>query len=220
MYSIILFDLDGTLTDPKEGITKCVQYALRHFGIEEVNLDNLTRFIGPPLQQSFREYYGFDEEISKQAIEKYRERFSTVGVFENLVYDGIKDMLNQLCQMDKVLAVATSKPQVYAERILTKYDLKQYFKVVVGSELDGTRSNKADVIEEVFRQLKITEKEKMETVMVGDRKHDILGAKACGIDSVGVEFGYAEENELSEAGAKYIVHSVNELRICLSERGR
>ena len=212
MYNIILFDLDGTLTDPKEGITKSVQYALSHFAIEEVDLNNLTRFIGPPLKQSFMEYYGFDEDTCLRAIEKYRERFSTVGIFENGVYDGIKDMLNQLTQMGKLLAVATSKPQVYAERILEKYDLKQYFKVIVGSELDGTRSNKADVIEEVFKQLKITSQEKIETIMVGDRKHDILGAKACGIHSIGVEFGYAEVNELNLSGAEYIVDSVDELK--------
>lgn len=123
MYNTILFDLDGTLTDPKEGITKCVQYALSHFGVEEADLEQLTKFIGPPLQYSFMTYYGFDEEKAQKAIEKYRERFSTVGIFENGVYEGIKDMLNELKKIGKVLAVATSKPQVYAEKILEKYDL-------------------------------------------------------------------------------------------------
>lgn len=212
MYSIILFDLDGTLIDPKEGITKSVQYALTHFGIEEPDLNHLTRFIGPPLKQSFMTYYNFDETTSQIAIEKYRERFSTIGIFENNVYRGIQDMLSELQQMGKILAVATSKPQVYAEKILEKYDLQQYFQVVIGSELDGTRSNKADVIEEVFKRLNVTPETKKETIMVGDRKHDILGAKACGIHSIGVEFGYAEVNELNIAGADFIVSSVNELK--------
>lgn len=212
MYNTILFDLDGTLTDPKEGITRCVQYALKSFGIEEPDINNLTRFIGPPLKDSFMEYYGFDEDKSKVAIEKYRERFSTVGVFENGVYDGIKDMLEELRKMGKILAIATSKPEIYAEKILEKYELRSYFKVVVGSELDGTRSNKADVIQEVFKQLRLTEEEKLGTIMVGDRKHDIAGAKACGIHSIGVRFGYAEEDELRLAGAEYIVENVNQLK--------
>jgi phosphoglycolate phosphatase len=212
MYNIILFDLDGTLTNPKEGITKCVQYALKHFGIDEPDLDKLTCFIGPPLLKAFREYYGFDEDKSRMAVEKYRERFATVGLFENGVYEGIEDLLQQLIKQGKVLAVATSKPWIYTEQILEKYNLRKYFKVVVGSELDGTRTIKGEVIQEVFNQLNLTEAEKSTTIMVGDRKHDIIGAKVCGIDSIGVKFGYSEKSELKLARAEYIVESVEELR--------
>ena len=212
MYQSILFDLDGTLTDPKEGITKCVQYALKHFNIEENDLNHLTCFIGPPLQHSFMTFYGLDEAQAKVAVAKYRERFSTIGLFENGVYKGIKEMLEALRKQGKKLAVATSKPYIYAEKILENYHLKQYFEVIVGSELDGTRSNKAEVIQEVFKQLKLNEEDKYETIMVGDRKQDILGAKACHIHSIGVKFGYAEEGELELAGADYIVNNVMNLQ--------
>ncbi|MGL4798815.1 MAG: HAD family hydrolase [Cellulosilyticaceae bacterium] len=210
MYNTILFDLDGTLTDPKEGITKSVQHALKAFGVE-AELDDLLCFIGPPLQWSFEEYYGFDEEKAKLAIEKYRERFREVGMFENEVYEGIEEMLKTLAKEGKTLAVATSKPEVFAVQILEHFGLAKYFKVIVGSELDGTRVNKKDVIEEVFVRLQLTEEEKVHILMIGDRKHDIIGAKACGIDSIGVRFGYGEGNELEEAGATYIVETVGEL---------
>ncbi|MGL4737589.1 MAG: HAD family hydrolase [Cellulosilyticaceae bacterium] len=215
MYSVILFDLDGTLTDPKEGITKCVQHALKHFDIHEPDLDHLVRFIGPPLQQAFISYYGFDTTQADQAIVKFRERFSTIGLFENGVYDGIPELLQQLCQSGKTLAVATSKPQIFAEKILEKYELSHYFKVVVGSELDGTRTLKADVIQAVFAQLGLTEDDKASTIMVGDRKHDIVGAKAYGIPSIGVTFGYAEEGELAQAGADYVLDTIDELKALL-----
>ena len=142
MYQTILFDLDGTLTDPKEGITKCVQYALKHFGIEENDLDKLTPFIGPPLVYSFMTYYGLDEDQAQGAISKYRERFSTVGLFENGIYEGVKELLEILKVEGKTVALATSKPHVFAERILEHYGIKAYFDVIVGSELDGTRSHK------------------------------------------------------------------------------
>ena len=185
--------------------------------IDEPDLDKLTCFIGPPLLNAFMEYYGFDENKSIVAIEKYRERFAKVGLFENGVYDGIEDLLKQLKNKGKVLAVATSKPGIYTERILEKYNIRKYFKVVVGSELDGTRSNKGEVIQEVFKQLYLTEDEKTRAIMVGDRKHDILGAKDCGIHSIGVEFGFAEKDELKLAGADYIVDNVEELRRFLLE---
>lgn len=216
MYEFILFDLDGTLTDPKEGITKSVQYALKHFGIEE-DAENLLRFIGPPLQQSFMEYYDFDEEKANLAIAKYRERFSKVGVFENGVYEGVEELLKALKENGKIVAVATSKPEVFARQIIEHYGLSQYFDVIVGSELDGTRSKKAEVIEEVLRQLGISEEEKLHIIMIGDRKHDIIGAKACNLNSIGVEFGYAEENELRLAGADYVVETVQELRCLLMQ---
>ncbi len=211
MYQIVLFDLDGTLTDPKEGITKSVQYALDYYGIDEPDLNNIVRFIGPPLQESFKVYYEMDEIKSKQAVDKYRERFGTIGLFENRVFEGVRELLETLRAHHKVIALATSKPQVYTDRILEKYDLADCFDVVVGSQLDGTRVIKKEVIEEVFKQLNIEEKDKAQCVMIGDRKHDIIGAKACGIDAIGVRFGYAEPGELEEAGATYIVKTMEEL---------
>lgn len=211
----ILFDLDGTLTDPKDGITRCVDYALRYFGIETADLDTLTNFIGPPLIDSFMEFYGFDEGKAKLAVEKYRERFSAVGVFENRVYPGIPSMLKRLTNAGKTLALATSKPWIFAQRILDKYALAPYFTVVVGSELDGRRNAKAEVITEALAQLKIDENDKSRCIMVGDRRHDILGAKANGLCSLGVRIGYAEDGELEAAGATYIAADVAEMETLL-----
>ena len=220
----VLFDLDGTLTDPKEGITKCVQYALADFGIIEPDLEALTCFIGPPLLQSFREYYGFDEKEAERAVAKYRERFSTIGLFENSVFDGVHEMLEKLREQGKVICLATSKPEVYAKKIIEKYGIYKYFDIIVGSKLDGRRTNKAEVIEEVLRQAAVkTENDaaavhanpvddiREKAIMVGDRHHDIDGAKACRMESVGVRFGYAEEDELEKAGATYVVDTVKEL---------
>ncbi len=217
MYDTLLFDLDGTLTDPKEGITKCVQYALKSFQIDEENRDRLVCFIGPPLHESFRVYYGFDKDQANRAVQKYRERFETIGLYENRVFDGIKEMLQQLEASGKCLAVATSKPEIFAKKILEKYELLTYFKEVVGSEMDGTRTEKSEVIQEVFKRLGLSEEQKQRVLMIGDRKHDILGAKKCGIHSMGVQFGYAEPNELVVAGADYIVNTVEELAIFLSK---
>lgn len=217
MAQYLLFDLDGTLTDPKEGITKCVQHALRQFGIDEPDADRLTCFIGPPLAASFTEFYGFDEQKAALAVEKYRERFRRVGLFENRVFDGIPQMLANLQTQGKTLAVATSKPQVFAERILENYELRRYFTVVVGSELDGRRTDKAEVIEEVCRQLGLDAVKRRDAVMIGDRRHDILGAAACGMRSIGVLFGYAEPGELEAAGAGQIVRSVPALAALLAE---
>lgn len=151
MISYILFDLDGTLTNPKEGITKCVQYALASFGIHEPDLDKLIPFIGPPLLQSFQEFYGFTPEDAVAAVEKYRERFSTIGLYENFPYPGIAPMLQQLQAQGKTLAVASSKPTVFVKQILEKFELSQYFASIEGSNLDGTRTNKKEVISAVLQ---------------------------------------------------------------------
>ncbi len=208
MYKYIFFDLDGTLTDPKEGITNCVKYALEQFGIHETDNSKLMKFIGPPLVYSFREYYGFDEEKALAAVAKYRERFSTVGIFENRVYNGIEDFLQRLVDAGRVLVLATSKPKIFADRIVVKYRLRPYFKLICGSELDGTRNEKNEVIEYAIEKLAIP---RDKILMVGDRKHDIIGAKKCGIASCGVRFGYAEPGELEDAGADHIADDLNEL---------
>lgn len=199
MYRYLLFDLDGTLTDPAEGITKCVQFALRHFGID-VPAESLTAFIGPPLTEQFMAYAGFSRTQAEEAVVWYRKRFSDTGIFENRVLDGIPEMLSALKAAGRVLCVASSKPTVYVERILEKFGLSGYFSVVVGSELDGRRTKKCEVIEEVLAQLGYAG-DRTDVLMIGDREHDILGAKACGIASMGVRFGFAAPGELEAAGA-------------------
>lgn len=211
-FRYILFDLDGTLTDPKEGITKSVQYALAHFGIEEPDLDRLTCFIGPPLVDSFMEFYGFSREQAKAAQVKYRERFAEKGLFENRVLPGIPELLASLKEAGKVVALATSKPEVFAVKILDRYGLLPYFDLTVGCGLDGSLGTKAEVIEEVFRRLQLSPKERSQALMIGDRKHDIAGAQACGIASLGVRLGYAAEGELETAGADYILDTVEDLK--------
>lgn len=215
MFQYILFDLDGTLTDPKVGITSSVQYALRALGIEESSLDKLEPFIGPPLADSFREFYGLSEDQIRTAIAKYRERFDNQGIYENEIYPGMAEMLETLKKGGKKLAIASSKPTQFVERILDYFHIREYFDVIVGSNMDGTRSKKEEVVEEALRQLipsGLSGDEKQSAVaMVGDRRFDIEGAKAHGITSVGVSFGYAPEGELEQAGADCIVDTVDGL---------
>ncbi len=211
MYQYILFDLDGTLTNSKEGITKCVQYALKHFNIIEEDLEKLVPFIGPPLVNSFETFYGMSREDALTATEQYRVRFKDIGLFENYPYEGIDVLLEKLVKSGKTLAVATSKPEIFTHRILEKFDLAKYFTVVAGSEIDGTRNEKSEVIEEAFRRLKLSESDKNNAIMVGDRLHDVIGAKKFGIPVIGVQYGFAEEGELLKNGADYIVNTVEEL---------
>lgn len=213
-FKYLLFDLDGTLTDPKLGISRCLQYALGKLGIEETDLDKFDPFIGPPLQDSFREFYGFDEQKIAEAVAYYRERFSDVGLYENEIYPGMEEMLAHLKQEGKVLAIASSKTTVYVKRILQYFNIELYFDVVVGSEMDGTRTKKEEVVEEALRQLKLIAAEKFDCdtfVMIGDRKFDINAAKTFGIASIGVSYGYPAPGELEQAGADYIVDTVKEL---------
>ena len=205
----ILFDLDGTITDPKIGITKGIQYALNKFDIKVDNLDELCKFIGPPLKDSFREFYGFDEEKIEEAIGYYREYYKEKGIFENYVYDNFEKLLQLLKFKRKTLIVATSKPTVFAEKILEHFNLKKYFDFISGSNLDGTRGNKDEVIKYALEQNNILDLSKV--VMVGDRKYDIIGAKKIGIESVGVLYGYGDRDELEECGADYIAEDVYKL---------
>lgn len=232
-YKYLLFDLDGTLTDPKEGITTSVQYALKAFGIDEPDLDKLEPFIGPPLRESFMKFYNLNEKEAEEAVEKYREWFAPKGIFQNKLYAGIKELLSELKESGKILAVASSKPQVFVEKVLRHFAIYEYFDVIVGSELDGTRDSKEEVVEEALRRLaaaggrkpvpeakeesiKLTGEERRQTAMIGDRKFDVYGGKKHGLTTVGVTFGYAQEGELEEAGADYIVDTVEELRrLCI-----
>lgn len=204
----LLFDLDGTLTDPMMGITKSVQYALKKYGIIEEDLWNLTKFIGPPLMDSFQRYYGFSEEDARQAVLYYREYFAPTGKFENVVYDGIPEMLAALKEAGFTLAVATSKPEVFAKDILEHFDLDGYFDFVGGALLTG-RTDKAEVIAYVLETLGA---KKEDTLMAGDREHDIIGAAKNGLFSVGVLYGYGDRAEHEKAGAGHIVETVEELR--------
>lgn len=208
-YQYVLFDLDGTLTDPKEGITKSVAYALKSYGIQVDDLDSLCKFIGPPLKDSFAKYYGFSEEQSMEAIEKYREYFKPYGVYENKVYEGVENLLSELVKCGKRVILATSKPTVFAKEILEHFHLAEYFTCVVGSELDGTRVKKAEVVAYALEQSGAADKSQV--VMVGDREHDIIGAKENEIDCIGVLYGYGDRAEHEAAGADYIIETVKEL---------
>jgi phosphoglycolate phosphatase len=214
MKKYLLFDLDGTLTDPKEGITKCVQYALADQGIEEPDLEKLTAFIGPPLADSFMSFYNMSAEEADRAIAKYRERFHDIGIFENELYEGIPHMLKQLKAQGLHLAVASSKPEEFVNRILQHFKIASYFEVVVGSNLDGTRTKKEEVVREALSRLSAGSGETLhmeDVYMIGDRKYDVEGAKSLGVECVGVSFGYGSLEELKEAKADYIVKSVPEL---------
>lgn len=213
MYQYILFDLDGTLTDSREGITKSVQYALDQIGIHEPDLTSLEHFIGPPLYDEFIRCYGFSPEVAKNAVAAYRERYNEVGWKENLLFDGIPAVLKALGDAGRKLGVASSKPKVFVERILNLFDIAQYFDVVSGATLDGKVSTKAQVLDCALNGLGVTDK--AQAVLVGDRMHDVEGAKAHGIDCVGVTFGFGGRQELAEAGAAYIVDTMDELQAVL-----
>lgn len=210
----MLFDLDGTLTDPQEGITNSVAYALEQYGIHVEDRSSLNKFIGPPLKDSFMEYYGFAEDRAEEAVWKYREYFNEDGIFENKVYPGIPQMLQRLNDQGKILIVATSKPTVYAKRILERFELSRYFADVQGSEMDGSRTKKEEVISYALEQNQITDN--AQAVMIGDREHDIIGAKKCGLDSIGVLFGYGSREEMDGCGADQIVDTVQMLEDLLS----
>lgn len=211
MYQTLLFDLDGTLTDPAQGITNSFIYALKYFGIEIPSYEKLCTYIGPPLPETFKIEYGFDEEKTKLAVKKYREYFADKGLFENAVYPGIPEVLTELKKRGKNLLVATSKPEEYSIKILEHFNLAKYFDFICGCLMDETRSTKSEVIEYALQQVKISPENKNTVLMIGDRKHDIIGAKQNNIKSCGVLFGYGSEKELKEAGANYLISSPAEL---------
>ena len=209
MYQYILFDLDGTLTDSSEGITKSVQYALDKMGIHEPDLKPLERFIGPPLYDEFRRSYGFDDAEAKQAIDFYRERFGVVGWKENLLYDGIPELLKALTEAGKILSTASSKPAFFIDKIVKYFDIAQFFTVVAGATLDGSIGTKTQVVQQALERLNV--QDRSQAVLIGDRLHDAEGARACGIDCIGVTFGFGSREELESAGANHVVDRVDEL---------
>ena len=215
MSQVILFDLDGTLTESGEGIINCVQYALEKLGKKEEHPENLQCFIGPPLKEQVMKYAGLSEEEGEKAVVYYRERYTTTGIFENRLYPKIPELLELLKINNKILAVASSKPEVYVKQILEHFQIADYFTAIVGSELDGRRTEKAEVIEEALRRMHL-EEERDKVLMVGDRSHDVQGAISCGLQCIGVAYGYGSREELEKAGAVYIADSVEDLGILAS----
>ena len=215
-YEYLFFDLDGTLTDSAEGITNCVEHALNKFGISVNDKSELRRFVGPPLVPAFMEFYGFSESDAKQAVAYYRERFKDVGIFENRVYDGIPALLASLKSKGYKSVVATSKPEQFATRIIDHFGLADCFLLVAGATFDGKISSKQEVIEHAIRSLKI--ENFSDILMIGDRHHDVDGAKSLGIDSLGVLYGYGNREELTEAGATYIAESVSDIEDIITRK--
>jgi phosphoglycolate phosphatase len=205
-FTTLLFDLDGTLTDSQEGLVKCMKYAMEKLGYEMP--DDAQKFLGPPLYQSFAEFLGMNEEQVNEAVKIFRERYSTIGLFENRVYDGIPEMLQRLKDGGMRLMVATSKPRDYAVRILEKFGLLPFFEVVGGAELDGTRNYKHEVIEYVLEKASITDRSSV--LMIGDRKQDVLGAHKTGLKCMGILWGYGSYEELHDAGADFIAKTLKE----------
>jgi phosphoglycolate phosphatase len=195
----ILFDLDGTLTDPREGITRSIAYALERLGMAPPPLDSLTFAIGPPLRASFARLVGTEaRDVVERAVGFYRERFADVGLFENRPYDGIAEVLVQLASSGAQLYVATSKPQVYARRIVDHFALDAHFVAVHGCELDGTREDKRDLIAHLFETHRV---EARDAVMIGDRGADMVAARHHGVHAIGALWGYGTKEELETAGA-------------------
>lgn len=225
MEKTILFDLDGTLTASGIGITKCVQYALEKMGHPENDLKKLEIFIGPPLITQFMEYLNISKEEAEQAVVYYRERYTTVGIFENELYPNVEKMLKTLKDNNYKLAVSSSKPEKFVKQILEHFKIEQYFDEVVGATMSEKRTDKAEVIEETLKRLgriscsnndtNNTAKEKTinteNIIMVGDKKHDILGARQFGIPCVAVSYGYGTMDELTSENPHKIVDTVDEL---------
>ncbi len=210
----IFFDLDGTLTDPAPGITGCIRYAVEELGFTPE--ENLNKYIGPPLRESFRCMLAtMDGELVEEAMRLYRERFARVGLFENALYEGIPDLLAELREGGSELRVVTSKPKVYADRIIDHFELREWFPFVYGAELDGARSDKGELIAWVLEQEGLTAG--AAACMIGDRRHDILGAKKHRLATVGVAWGYGAEGELVDAGADRVVEHVPEVAGAIRE---
>ena len=210
MYKAILFDLDGTLTDSGEGITKSVQHALEKIGKPEPDLEKLRVFVGPPLLEQFEQYAGIDRETARKAVEIYRERYAPIGVYENELYPGIQELLSGLKQRGYKLAIASSKPENFVRIVAEYFHIDSYFDEMVGSEPNGERTNKTEVIEEALKRLGLS-KHREQVLMVGDKEHDVFGARRAGLECVAVSYGYGTKEELENAHPLKIVNSTEEL---------
>lgn len=217
MFKYLLFDLDGTIANSAEGITKCAQYGLAALGIIEPNPEKLQLVIGPPLRATYMKYWGLTEEQAEFGVEKYRERYNEIGIYEQYIFPGMEDLLKDLKTANKNVGLCTGKPEVYAKKITDYFGLTEYLKDISGSTLDGKMDNKATVVAKSLMNFHVSEEDKSHTYLIGDRKEDIMAAHANGIKAIGVRFGFACENELEEAGADIIVDSVDNLRKLLLE---
>ena len=209
MYKVVLFDLDGTIVDPVVGITNSIIYAFKKYNMEVKDRTELLKFIGPPLVDSFQEFYGFSKEKAWEAMAFYREYYSVKGVLENELYDGIEEMLKTLKENGYVIGLATSKPEPFARQIVEYFKLTKYFDYIAGASFDDTRHQKEQVVEYALKSLNVTDNS--QALMVGDRKFDVIGAKINNMDCVGVLYGYGSEEELKEANAKYIVKTPQDI---------
>ncbi|MFI3069255.1 HAD family hydrolase [Streptococcus suis] len=209
MYQTILFDLDGTLTDSGQGILNSVAYALEKMGIEEPDTANLNQFIGPPLYESFSRFYQLSPEDTQSAVDAFRVYFKEKGMFENQLYPGIIPLLEELRTAGKTLIIATSKPEIFAKQILEHFGIAHYFDVIAGASLDSSRISKADVIGYAINQLEAFPKH---AVMIGDREHDIEGARMHQLPAIGVLYGYGNKQEFEKAGATMIVETIQDLK--------
>ena len=207
-YQNILFDLDGTLTDPREGITRSVQYALGKLDIHEPDLAKLEHFIGPPLLQCFMQTYDLPEERAWEAVNHYRDRFKVTGLYENRVFDGIEALLGRLREQGRTLFIATSKPTVFAREIARHFGFDRHFKHIYGSELDGTRTNKVELIAHLLEEERL---DRADTLMIGDRKHDLIGASRNGLHGAGVGYGFGSREELLGEAPAYYFANLDEL---------
>jgi phosphoglycolate phosphatase len=207
VINTVFFDLDGTLTDPKIGITASIQYALEKLNLPVPTQDELTWCIGPPLRTSFVALLG-GEEHADRAVALYRERFGDVGLFENTLYAGIEETLTAVAASGRKLFVATSKAHVYADRIIDHFGLRKYFAHVFGPELDGTHADKSDLLRYALEK---TSTDPAHAIMIGDRKHDVIGAANNGMPTIGVLYGYGSREELTKAGAAHLCKSPGEI---------
>lgn len=207
-YRILLFDLDGTLMDTAPGILRIVRYTMDKMGLEEP--ENIRRFLGPPLFRSMKDFCGLDDERAWEAVKIYRSKYPVDGLFESEKFEGVEDMLKALTDNGYVLGVATSKPEPFARSLLEHFDMAKYFAFIGGSGVDGARDTKREVIEYVLDALKVTDRS--EVLMIGDRQHDIIGAKECGLDSLYVLWGYGSREEAEECGAPAAAETPAECR--------
>ncbi len=208
-YDYIFFDLDGTLTESGPGISRGVAAALETIGIKEDREEVLQSFVGPPLLQRFQEVYGVDPETGERLIAAYREYYSKQGVFENRVYDGIRETLQRLTDAGKKLAIASNKPGMYVNVVLEQYDLARYFVLVSAADASDNRMSKTDMLEYAISVLGITDRSKV--LLVGDRKYDAVGARECGIDCLGVLYGYGSREELEENGVTAFAETASDI---------
>ena len=208
-YRYILFDLDGTIIDSKNGVVAAAKFALNKMGVPETKIVNLDRMIGPPLKSSFIDFFDLKDEFADTAVRYFREFYREKAIFDYEIYEGMVDVLEMLKRQGYTVALATSKPTVFAKRILEKSRLIHLFDCIVGANMDDSHADKAHIISTVIKELGIYNPE--QAIMIGDRKYDIYGANAVGMESIGVIYSYGTFEEMQEAGASYIVNSVEEL---------